>query len=118
MNHRQMAVALLLLVVTTVTGSAAIWTVNALTDTGEGSGTSGDLRYCVNNAASGDTIDATGISATITLSSGQLSLSQNITINGPGANVLTIDGNQAGRIFQINPQMTGSISGLTIANGN
>jgi predicted outer membrane repeat protein len=48
-----------------------------------------------------------------------LSISQALTITGPGARVLTISGNNAGRVFEITgTSEVVNISGLTIANGN
>jgi hypothetical protein len=58
--------------------------------------------------------------ATITLTSGQLELSNTavpITIDGPGASVLAIDGNKQSQVFEIDKNVTASISGLTIRNG-
>jgi hypothetical protein len=57
------------------------------------------------------------LKGTITLSSGQLTITDALTINGSGASVITVSG--AGtRIFQINAGVRADISGLTIANGN
>src|SRR5205823_219835 len=58
----------------------------------------------------------------ITLTSGELLIDKNLTVQGPGVNVLTIMRSSAGgtpnfRIFKINPNMTVAISGLTITNG-
>jgi hypothetical protein len=56
---------------------------------------------------------------TITLTS-QLKLSGTpgpITIDGPGANLVSINGNHADRVFQINVETTATISGLTITGG-
>src|SRR5262245_21996268 len=50
--------------------------------------------------------------ATITLTSGELSLSASLTITGPGANLLTIDGNHATRLFRVNDGQI-KMSGLT-----
>ena len=57
---------------------------------------------------------------TITLTSGQLTLSQTIgtqTIMGPAAGV-TISGGGTSRVFQVNASVTASISGLTITGGH
>jgi hypothetical protein len=57
---------------------------------------------------------------TITLA-GQLDLSDTTgatTITGPRAGALTVSGNDATRVFQIDQGVTADISGLTIANGN
>jgi 16S rRNA C1402 (ribose-2'-O) methylase RsmI len=52
---------------------------------------------------------------TITLSSPlTLTDSATTTITGPGANLLTIDGNNSGRVFDI-PGGSATISGLTIS---
>ena len=44
----------------------------------------GTLRDALTVAASGDTIDATGLSGVIALSSGQLAINTGVTILGPG----------------------------------
>ncbi|MBW4442205.1 MAG: DUF4347 domain-containing protein [Plectolyngbya sp. WJT66-NPBG17] len=54
---------------------------------------------------------------TITLTTGQLLGSSDFTLNGTGANLLTISGNNASRVFQISSG-TVSINNLAIANGN
>lgn len=93
--------------------AATTWTVTNLNDSGPGS-----LRQAIADAASGDTITfAAGLTGTITLTSGQLTIDRDLTIQGPGANALTVSGNNAGRVFQVNAG-TVSISGLTIANGH
>jgi hypothetical protein len=102
----------------------AVFTVNALTDTGAGTGLTGDLRYCINqtNAMPGDDQINIMVTGTITLAAeGQFTLSDisgKTTITGPGANLLTIDAHSASRIFQINKGVTAEISGVTLTNGN
>jgi hypothetical protein len=103
------------------------FTVNSTGDAGTGSGLVGDLRYCITqaNSAGGDetiTFDS-GVFATpqtIPLSGTQLELSDTTgteTITGPAAGV-TVNGNNASRVFQIDGGVTASISGLTITGGN
>ncbi|HEX4501104.1 MAG TPA: right-handed parallel beta-helix repeat-containing protein, partial [Scandinavium sp.] len=78
----------------------------------------GSLRQALVDANDGDTIDATGISGVITLTTGQLLVDKSVTINGAGADVLAIDGNAVNRVFEIvGGAKTVSISGLTIRNG-
>jgi hypothetical protein len=48
------------------------------------------------------------------LTSGGLPINKNITISGPGAAQLSIDGNQALLVFGIFPDKTATISGLTV----
>lgn len=76
----------------------------------------GSLRQALVDAHDGDTIDATGISGVVTLSSGELLVDKSVTINGAGADVLAVDGNAISRVFQIGSGATVTISGLTIRN--
>ena len=58
--------------------------------------------------------------ATITLSQGPLELSDTdgpVSIVGPGAAALTIDGDGAADVFRIDPGVTATVSGLTISGG-
>ena len=57
----------------------------------------------------------------ITLTNGALALSNTttpISINGPGANVLTISGGNASQVFEVASGTTASIYGLTITGGS
>ncbi|PYK22042.1 MAG: hypothetical protein DME56_02535, partial [Verrucomicrobia bacterium] len=87
--------------------------VNNTNDSGQGS-----LRQALVDANDGDTIDATGISGVITLTSGELLVDKSVTINAAGADVLAVDGNATSRVFQIDSGETVTISGLTIRNGH
>jgi hypothetical protein len=99
---------------------AATFIVNNTADNGEGS-----LRAALASATNGDTIDATGISGTINLTTGELLITNNIVINGPGSGNLIINGNYpntTNRIFDIQTDpptngVTVNINGLTISNG-
>ena len=79
----------------------------------------GSLRLALAVAAWGDTIDLTGLTGTITLTTGKLWVDINVTITGPGADILTISGNNASRVFEFLSEglITVSISELTIADG-
>ena len=57
---------------------------------------------------------------TITLTGGELELSDTATttIAGPGANLLSISGNNASGVFAINTGASAALSGLTITDGN
>ena len=60
------------------------------------------------------------LSYTITLTAGQLELSKTegtLTITGPGAYLLSINGNNASRVFQVDTGVTAAIDGLTITGG-
>ncbi len=101
------------------------FTVNALTDTGAGSGTTGDLRYCItqaDNDTSNDTINITA-TGTIQLTGALPALtgSRTIAFAGPGAASLTVKGGGSSSnytIMTVNSGTTTTLSGLTIANGN
>lgn len=67
--------------------------VTSLADSGAGS-----LRQVVTDALPGSTITF-GVNGTITLTSGAIGINKNLTINGPGAGLLTISGNNTDRIF-------------------
>jgi hypothetical protein len=104
--------AVLLLAATTMSAHAATITVTNTNDSGPGS-----LRQALANANNGDTINF-AVTGTISLFSGELVIGKNVTIAGPGANRLSIDG---GHEFW-SPQSTShvvsgktvTISGLTI----
>jgi hypothetical protein len=94
------------------------YVVDRLTDSGAGSGLAGDLRYCIDQAADGDAITF-GVTGTINLTD-NLYLDHNISIEGPGADLLSASGRGYGgsfRVFTVLQGATVSISGLTITNG-
>ena len=76
----------------------------------------GSLRQAIANSLSGDVIKFL-TEGVITLTSGELSITNNLTIIGPGAFFLAISGNNASRVFNISGSATTSISGLTIRDG-
>jgi VCBS repeat-containing protein len=104
---------------------AATIAVTTTADSGPGS-----LREAIASAAPGDTIafNLSGCPCIITLAS-QLEITKSLIITGPGASQLTISGNNAVRVFFINPGAPGATSGppatsptvtitdLTIAGG-
>lgn len=105
----------------------ATFSVTNNSDSGAGS-----LRQAIldaNAAAGADTINFTGTMAdttpdTITLTTGQLVIGDDLTITGPGANLLTISGNNASRVFVIQKVVnsalvsaTVNITGVTIDKG-
>ena len=77
----------------------------------------GSLREAIYTACPGNTITfQPGLTGTITLES-ELPIPKDLTIVGPGANQLTVSGNQTVRVFNITAENSVTISGLTIANG-
>ena len=81
----------------------------------------GSLRNAIATATAGDTIEfdmsAGHVTSPITLTSGELDISQNLKIVGPGSSELTISGNSASTIFSIAEGVNATIFGLTLANG-
>jgi len=76
----------------------------------------GSLRDALAVANDGDTIDATGISGTISLTTGELQITHAVTINGPGAESLLVVGGGT-RVFD-NLASDVTISGFFIAGGS
>jgi predicted outer membrane repeat protein len=108
---RSAAIAALLFFAVTTPGGADTVTVTNTNDSGPGS-----LRQALSIVNDGDTIDFS-VTGTITLTSGELLVNDSITILGPGATDLAVNGNQASRVFHVGSGRAVTISGLTIANG-
>ena len=83
----------------------------------------GSLRQAIigANTLLGDDVivfDISGTSPhTITLTSGQLEVTSNIEVTGPGSESLIIDGNASSRVFHIGSGTTVTMTGLAITNG-
>jgi len=98
---------------------AATFTVTNLNDSGAGS-----LRAAItsaNGAAGADTVNfQAGLTGTITLTTGEIAITDDVTITGPGAASMTITkSGAASRLLDINvgtPTVT--ISGLTFQGGD
>ena len=116
---------------TLLSGGPTIFTVDLTTDTGTGSGTTGDLLYCITQAnantnSQGSEIEfdpsvfPAGTLQSITLSA-PLDLSETAgkeMIDGPGANNLKITGNDEVQVFNESQEdVTASLSGLAIWGG-
>jgi hypothetical protein len=110
-NMRYLFTTLCLVFILCTAASAATITVTNTNDSGAGS-----LRQAIADAAPGETITF-NVTGTISLTSGQLIIDKNLIIQGPGAGLLSISGNNASRVFLINSGITATLDGLTIANG-
>jgi parallel beta-helix repeat protein len=103
--------------------AAQTLTVTNTTDSAGATANDGSLRGAIlQNAVDGggDTIQfASGVTGTITLSGTQLTISNTVTISGPGASALTISGNYTSRIFNLTggAAVNVTISGLKLSNG-
>ncbi|MCC6327391.1 MAG: PxKF domain-containing protein [Acidobacteria bacterium] len=98
---------------TTACSNAVVVSTNA--DSGPGS-----LRQAVIDACPGSTItfDMNTVASPITLISGEIVIDRDLTIQGPGANFLTVSGNNASRIFLVSAGVSAGITGLTLSGGN
>ena len=101
--------------------TAATFTVSNLADSGPNS-----LRQAVldaNAAPGADEIAfAPGLTGTITLTSGEIRITDPLAVDGPGAAVLTVSGNRNSRIFHIENSAVAvpidvTLSGLTLTLG-
>ena len=94
---------------------ASTVTVTTCSDSGAGS-----LRQAVIDAIAGDTIvfAPSPSCSLITLTSGDIEIAKNLTIDGPGAGALTVSGASLGAVsvFVVD-NVTATISGLTIKDG-
>jgi hypothetical protein len=87
-------------------------TVTTTADSGPGS-----LRQALADSNDGDTINF-AVTGTIGLTSAELLVNKSVTISGPGAASLAVDGNATSRVLHIGAGKTVSISDLTLTNGN
>src|SRR5262245_5668682 len=92
--------------------------VDRLTDLGEGKEFVGDLRYCLTQAQDKDSIQF-AVQGTINLTRALPDLTRSISIEGPGANLLTVRRDTGGdyRILTVAGGATVSVAGLTATNG-
>jgi hypothetical protein len=95
------------------------WTVDRLSESGDGTGVIGDLRYCLTNAADSDRI-VFSVEGIINLTAPLPILTRSITIQGPGASLLTVRQATEYGILNIFTvwNATVSISGVTVANAD
>jgi len=107
------AVSLALVCAVVASARADVITVTNTNDSGPGS-----LRQALADANDGDIIGF-AVTGTIGLTSGELLVDKAITISGPGAENLTVNGNAKSRVFNVShPGGNVTISGLTITNGH
>ena len=93
---------------------AAVITVTNTADSGAGS-----FRQAIADAQENDTINfAPDVRGTVALMSGELLISKALTIQGPSANLLTIDAGNVSRVLRIDAHGRAvSIIGLTFTRG-
>ncbi len=93
------------------------FTVHNLADSGAGS-----LRAAITAANTNPGADvvafAPGLRGTVALTSGELGITDDLRIDGPGAARLAVSGNDASRVFKIDAGADVSIDSLTVTHGN
>ncbi|GAB4547177.1 MAG: hypothetical protein Tsb0014_41800 [Pleurocapsa sp.] len=114
----------------TQSSSTGTIVVSTLDDEEDGDTSAGNLslREAIALANSTDgtdeiSFDSNLSSKTITLTQGELTIEDSVTINGLGAENLTISGNNSSRVFKIDDENADTeidvtINGLTITDGN
>src|SRR5437899_10007857 len=113
-NVRSAATAVTLLFAVAIPAHADTIVVTNTNDSGPGS-----LRQALADVNDGDTITF-AVTGAISLTSGELVINKNITISGPGADVLAVSRAANVAPFRIFHVMLGHIviiEGLTISNG-
>src|SRR5262245_31066196 len=92
------------------------FTVLNLSDGGDGS-----LRQAVLDAnalpGADDIRFADGLQRTIALTGGQLDVTDDLEIRGPGAELVAVSGTDASRVFEIGTGVAAILDGLTITHG-
>ncbi|MEN8260421.1 MAG: CSLREA domain-containing protein [Pseudomonadota bacterium] len=112
--------------------AAATITVNSTADSAVPADGDCTLREAIENAnddvdvtggdclpgSGDDSIDMTGLSGQITLTSELPYIGSNVVINAPGARALAVDGNDAFPVFRVRDPSTVEINNLTVQHGN
>ncbi|HEX5035541.1 MAG TPA: choice-of-anchor Q domain-containing protein [bacterium] len=135
MKTRALSLVLMMIVAVfiPVAAQADTITVNSLDD--DGNGLDGDCNFrealmaaegnigldaCDPGGGADEIVFASGLTGTISLASALPSVKESLTVTGPGADVLTIDGGQHDSIFFLNSttnDQTFTFTGLTLTNG-
>jgi len=95
----------------TILDVATALTVTSTNDSGSGS-----LRQTIQEAAPADTIEFS-VTGLITLTNGELLVTRDLVIVGPGATNLALSGHSTTRVFEVASGISLTISGLAIVAG-
>jgi hypothetical protein len=101
-----------------MTGSAVVTLISLVVTTGSDSG-AGSLRQTIADACAGSTITFQAGVTTVTLTTAELAINKNLTIDGgTGVTVTRQGGSPNFRIFNVQSGNTVSMNNLTVTNGN
>ena len=78
----------------------------------------GSLRQAVLEACPGSTITFSGVASPIILTTGEIVINKNLTITGPGSNLLSVSGNNSSRVFNVTFGVSVNINNLRITGGH
>jgi hypothetical protein len=87
-------------------------------------GSPGSLRSAIAATPAGGVVDfAPGVVGTITLINRELRIDKDLTIEGPGADIITVHAASESRVFNVDDGLSGvtvtvALSGLTVTGGN
>ena len=113
-------VACALFLLGSLPSEAATYLVDRLSDAdpaggGEGSGLAGDLRFCLTHAGTADVIGFSVVGI-IELTAAMPVVTLGVTIQGPGANLLTVQG-AGGSVIVVDSGANVTVAGLAITGG-
>jgi hypothetical protein len=94
--------------------------VNSLGDTGVGvAADHGDLRFCLSqaNARPGEDLIIFSVTGTINLTKALPDISDDLIIAGPGADQLTVNAQQKGRVLKVAAGVTVQVYSVTLSGG-
>lgn len=116
---RNSAPCLLFVVLCTASANAATYTVNTLVDENDGIGTGGvSLREAIDaaNANAGTDAITFSVTGTITLTADLPNITESLSIDGPGASSLILDGGHTYRAFKVMSGATLTLAHIAINN--
>jgi len=110
------------LFITTASSNAATFPVDSLADDGSATTLRGAVVLANMNAGPDVIVFDETLMGTVLLTMGEISITDELTIQGPGANLLTVDAQENSRIFNIDDgdnsdEIDVEISGLSLTNG-
>jgi len=79
----------------------------------------GSLRQAIEaaNASAGTDVIEFEVVGTIVLTAGKLTITDDLTISGPGISDLTVSGNDSSRVFELADGVVTELAGMTISDG-